>query len=91
MARVSGHDRHAMNECSGANESISIQARSWNVECSASLCHSGIDSQDAASKSRQHVRVHPRTQDLALLLVATLDEKNPNLQFQDRDYGQVEA
>jgi len=79
MAHVSRHDRHAMDQCSGAHKSISIRARIWNVEYSASLCNRSIDSQDAACKSRQHVRVHPGTQDLALLLVAVLDEEDPNL------------
>jgi hypothetical protein len=47
MAHIPGHDRHAMNECSGCDESIPIGARIWHMERCASLGHNGIDRQNS--------------------------------------------
>jgi hypothetical protein len=37
MAHIPGHNRHAMNERSGCDESIQIGARIWHMERRASL------------------------------------------------------
>lgn len=47
MARIPGHNRHAMNERSGCDESIPIGARIWHMERCASLGHNGIDRQNS--------------------------------------------
>ena len=47
MARIPGHNRHAMNERSGFDESSPIGARIWHIERGASLGHNGINRQNS--------------------------------------------
>ena len=54
MARIPGHNRHAMNERSGCDESIPIGARIWHIERGASLGHNGIDSQNSPGEKHDH-------------------------------------
>ena len=53
----------------------------------ASLGDGGINRQDTAGKCGQHMTIHPRAKDRALLFVAAIfvtliDEKDSQLQFQ---------
>jgi len=50
MAHVPAHDRHAMNERSSCDESITIGPRIWHMECRASLGNNGINRQNATGE-----------------------------------------
>jgi hypothetical protein len=52
MAHIPGHNRHAMNERSGCDESIPIGARIWHMERCASLGHNGIDRQNPSGEGK---------------------------------------
>ncbi|MGB8322631.1 MAG: hypothetical protein WCE52_06685 [Candidatus Acidiferrum sp.] len=82
MIHISGHNRHAVNEGSGRDESITIGARTGHVERGAPLGNSSIDRKDAAVERGQNMAIHPGSKDRALLPVPPLDEEDSYLQFQ---------
>jgi hypothetical protein len=91
VARIPRHNRQAMHQRSGRDESIAIGTRIWHMESSASLSNSSVNRQNATGECGQNMSVHPSAQNLALLPVASFDEKDAYLQFQYRDCREIEA
>ena len=79
---IPGRDGKAVHEGCGCYKGVTIGARVWYVKRRASLGHSGVNRQDTTGECGQHVAIHPRTKDRALLFVAPVEEKDSDLQFQ---------
>jgi hypothetical protein len=61
------------------------------VKRGASLGDGGVNRQDTTGERGEHVTIHPRTKDRALLFVTAFGEKNSDLQFQYRNDRDVET
>ena len=80
---IPGRDGQTVQQGCGCDEGVTIGARVRYVKRRATLGNGGVNRKDTAGEGRQHVTIHPRTKDRALLFVAPVDEKNSNLQFED--------
>jgi hypothetical protein len=82
VGHIPGRDGQTVHQGCGCDEGVTIGARVRYVKRRASLGDGGINRKDAAGEGGQHVTIHPRTKDRALLFVAAVDEKDSDLQFQ---------
>src|SRR6202142_1066274 len=79
---IPGRDGQTVHQGCGCDEGVTIGARVRYVKHRASLGDGGINRKDTTGECRQHVTIHPRTKDRALLFVAAVDKKDSDLQFQ---------
>jgi hypothetical protein len=82
MIHIAGHNRHAVNQGGGRDESVTIGARTGHVESGAPLGNSSINRKDAAVERGQNMAIHPGSKDRALLRVTPFYEEDSYLQFQ---------
>ncbi len=85
MIHISGHNCQAVNQGSGGDESVTIGARTGNVERGATLRNGPINSKDATFERGQDMAIHPATKNRSLFVIAPFDEENSYFQFQDGD------
>ncbi len=76
---IPGRDGQTVHESCSCDEGVSIGARVRYVKRRAALGDGGINRQDTTGECGQHVTIHPRTEDRALLFVAPVDEKDSDL------------
>ena len=87
VAYIPGRNGQAVYQGRGCDEGVTIGARVRYVKRRASLGDGGINRKETVGERRQHVTIHPRPKDRALLFVApvfvtSIDEKDSDLQFQ---------
>jgi hypothetical protein len=78
---ISGHNRHAVNEGGGRDESVTIGAGTGHVERGAALGNSSINGKDATVERGQNTAIHPGSTNRARFPVTPFDEEDPYLAF----------
>ena len=86
---IPGRDGQTVHQSGGCDEGVAIGARVRYVKHRAALGDGGVNRQDTTGECRQHVTIHPRTKDRALLFVAPVNQKDSDLEFQYRNDGDV--
>ena len=82
VAYIPGRNGQAVYQGRGCDKGVTIGARIRHVQRRAAPGDIGVDRKDTAGECGQHVTIHPRTKDRALIFVAAFDEEDPDLQFQ---------
>jgi hypothetical protein len=85
VLNIPRNDGQAMNESGRGNQCVPVGAGVWYMQCCASLRDCRIHSENAIMEGWQYMPIHPGAKKLSLQRIASLNEEDAYLYFQNRD------